>query len=128
MSPTRNIAVAKPFSESVTINDVHTTGGDYVRLTNEAKVLLSRLAVPQGSVLRLEPVGEDRVGFVVGAPSTDDKVVLAGGTELLRISPSLQESLDDALMEVQASADGSLRLLIRRRSRVASSGGDPSGG
>jgi hypothetical protein len=83
-----------------------------ITVTEEAKMLLTHVVRPEGTVLRLEPVdahpenGEAQIGLCFGEPSDDDQVVEHEERDLLRISWSVSEALDGGTIQTVNTPEG----------------------
>lgn len=91
-----------------------------IRVTDSAAELLravrERSEDPAGEkVLRLEEVGDQRVGLVMGSARADDEVVEREGLALLHLSPRVSDALDGAVIDRVETPEGP-RLAFRPRS------------
>jgi iron-sulfur cluster assembly protein len=77
-----------------------------ITVTEEAKALIGAQDIPEGSVLRLDPVNigrateDGRIGFAAGEPRDDDQVVEHEGEEVLRIAAPVSGLLSGRTMDV----------------------------
>ena len=70
-----------------------------VTVTDTAKDLLQSIDHPDGTVLRLEPVGENQVGLVAGEPIESDQVVERDGADVLHVPAPVANALDGATID-----------------------------
>lgn len=82
-------------------------------MTEEAKALIEAQEIPEGTVLRLDPVEADpdavtpdaegvRIGFAPGEPEEGDQVIEHDGEQVLRISAPVSVLLSGSTIEVVA--------------------------
>jgi hypothetical protein len=82
-------------------------------VTEEAKTLLGSIEHPEGTVLRLDPVGQHQsteqitLGFAPGEPHADDQIVEQEGEEVLRIAAPVSELLHGGTMDVMVQEEES---------------------
>ena len=82
-----------------------------ITVTEEAKEVLRDFERPDGTVLRLDPVGvrhPDELRFRLGAgePRGDDQVVERDGEELLRIARPVSEELNGSEIDLVETREG----------------------
>jgi hypothetical protein len=79
-----------------------------IRVSEEAKWLLSTLWVPDGEVARLlpSPDAEGELLFGHGRGEGADQIVQHGGTQVLRIDPAVCRDFDGSTVEVVDGAIG----------------------
>ena len=90
-------------------------GNTLIIVTEEAKALLGTIEHPEGTVLRLDPVGQDQssteqqitLGFAPGEPQGDDQIVEQEGEEVLRIGAPVSELLNGGTMDVMVQEEES---------------------
>ena len=84
-----------------------------IRVTDEAKGLLSTLWAPDGEVLRLirPPESHGHAGelaFRYGRGKGGDQIVQHGGRQVLRVDPAVRRSFDGSTVE---AVDGAIGML-----------------
>lgn len=67
---------------------------------------------PEGTVLRLEPSGQ-QLAFTFGPPEPGDDVIQKDGQDVLHISEVLIEPLDGAIMDTVETPEG-IKLTLTR--------------
>lgn len=82
-----------------------------ISVTEEAKELVLSSGLPEGQVLRLDPVtdpatGETGVGMVTGEPRDDDQVVEHDGQVVLRIAAPVSDALDGSTIQRTDTPEG----------------------
>lgn len=70
-----------------------------ITMTEEAKELIRSAELPEGTVLRLDPVtdpstGEIQIGMAPGEPKIDDQIIEHEGEDVLRIADPISAALD----------------------------------
>lgn len=81
-----------------------------IRVSEDAKRLLSTLWAPEGEVMRLVSLPEaeqgGEFGFLYGRGEGADQIIQHGGRQVLRIVPSVREEFDGSTVEVVEGALG----------------------
>ncbi len=82
-----------------------------ITVTEEAKELFLNADHPDGTVLRLDPVvdqktGETQIGISAGEPMSDDQVVEHDGESLLHIAAPLSQALDGSTLDAVNTPEG----------------------
>lgn len=84
-----------------------------IRVTDEATTLLATIDRPEGTVLRVEPAGQDRLELVVGEAQPGDQVVEREGQDLLHISGAVGNLLDGLAMDRVDTEEGPRLTFVR---------------
>ena len=80
-----------------------------IRVSEDAKRLLSTLWAPEGEVMRLVPspgAEQGGFGFRHGRGEGADQIIQHGGRQVLRIVPSVRKEFDGSTVEVVEGALG----------------------
>ncbi len=75
--------------------------------------MLATIERPEGTVLRVEPAGQDRLQLVVGDAQPGDQVVEREGQDLLRISAAVTNLLDGLAMDRVDTEEGPRLTFVR---------------
>ena len=84
-----------------------------IRVTDEATTLLATIDRPEGTVLRVEPAGQDQLQLVVGEAQPGDQVVEREGQDLLHISGAISNLLDGLAMDRVDTEEGPTLAFVR---------------
>ncbi len=82
-----------------------------ITVTEEAKEVLRDFDLPDGTILRLDPVqvsnpDDFRVRLGAGEPKGDDQVVERDGEDLLRIARPVSEELNGSEIDLMETLEG----------------------
>lgn len=82
-----------------------------ITVTEGARELFHNVEHPEGTVLRLDPVtdektGETQVGIAAGEPQPGDQVIEHEGESLLHIAAPVSEALDGSVMDLVETPEG----------------------
>ena len=82
-----------------------------ITVTDEAKEVLRHFDLPDGTILRQDPVqvshpDDFRVKLGAGEPRGDDQVVELDGEELLRIARLVSEELNGSEIDLMETLEG----------------------
>lgn len=77
-----------------------------IEVTPPALDLLRGMQHPEGTVLRLDPVADGKLGFAAGDARPDDQVVEESGEEVLHIAGQLSQAYDGCTIERVDTPEG----------------------